>query len=82
MARAQSAPITSIVPQEIREQEAEIELLSLDLFRSSDSTDLPYPQGQRGDASIQETFICILIVMLVFASVIGFYVLWCKASEG
>jgi hypothetical protein len=82
MAQAQSAPISSIVPREIREQEAEIELLYLDLFRGSDSTDLLYYQGRRGDSAIQEIFVCILIFMLGFASVIGFYVLWCKASGG
>ncbi len=79
---AQSAPISSIVPQEIREQEAEIELLRLDLFRSSDSTDLSYYQERRGDSSIWEPFVWILVVMIGFGNVIGFYVLWCKASGG
>ena len=79
---AQSAPIRSIVPKEIREQEAEIESLYLDLFRGRDSTDFPYYQRRGGDSSIREPLVCILIFMLGFGSVIALYVLWCKAGGG
>jgi hypothetical protein len=68
------------MPQDIREQELEIELMCRHLVRFGNSGSSHSLQGCSDIALKQEATVWILILVLVFICIFGCYLFWLKAS--
>jgi hypothetical protein len=79
MSPSRRLPVTEI-PRDICDQEPEIESMFRSLIRFGDSASLRHAQGWSNDALKQEVTAWILIVVLGFLCLVGFYMFWLKAG--
>jgi hypothetical protein len=79
MSPSRRLPVTEI-PRDICDQEPEIESMFRSLIRFGDSASLRHAQGWSNDALKQEVTAWILIVVLGFLCLVGFYIFWLKAG--
>ena len=74
-------PLTEI-PRDICKQELEIEAIVRSLVQFGDSGSPRRSQGRSNDALKHEATVWILMAVLGFICVIGFYLFWLKISGG
>jgi hypothetical protein len=72
MSSSRRSPVTEI-PRDIREQEGEIESMFRNLVRSGDCAGLHRSEDWPDDTRI-------LMAVLAFISIIGFYLLWLRSA--
>jgi hypothetical protein len=79
MSSSRRSPVTEI-PRDIREQEGEIESMFRNLVRSGDCAGLHRSEDWPDDTRKQEVTAWILMAVLAFISIIGFYLLWLRSA--
>jgi hypothetical protein len=79
MSSSRRSPVTEI-PRDIREQEGEIESMFRNLARSGDCAGLHRSEDWPDDTRKQEVTAWILMAVLAFISIIGFYLLWLRSA--